>query len=97
VDWTPCSGAINDAEFPVLVERPGVAFGHGDDWLVNDTLVIQHSVMTWEATCTTQRIGLVLGTSTPGCAIDGELYVDRAFGTAFMRPTTVGASCAAAP
>jgi hypothetical protein len=42
-----------------------------------------------------QHPGLMFGTSTPGCTIRADVYVDRAFGTLLMLPTSVAAACTA--
>jgi hypothetical protein len=45
-----------------------------------------------QATCRTEP-GIALATSTPGCDMAADVYVDRAFGTLLFVPTAVGASC----
>lgn len=82
--WTPCDGTLSDAEFPVLAQME-VPFGWG-----SGTLLVQHSVYSISAACETQWPGMVLGTSTPGCAITADLYLDTAFGTVF--PVLVSAT-----
>jgi hypothetical protein len=84
--WIPCTGPLTDGAFLPFtsVERP---FGAGE------TLVLQHALLSTSPTCTLQQPGLHLGTSTPGCEMVADLYVDTMFGTLLTVPSSVGASC----
>lgn len=85
--WLPCSGSLQDADFPVYAQAE-TRFGSG-----SESLLVQHSVQSISATCTAQEPGLHLGTSTPGCAIQADLYVDRAYGTILTIPTLASPEC----
>lgn len=85
--WVPCAGTLDDADFPVLARSAEVPYGSGE------TFLLQHSILSASATCTPQQPGLVIGTSTPGCSIQADVFVDRAFGTLLMLPTSVSAAC----
>ncbi len=87
VRWTPCDGTLTDAAFAVLEETPSIAFGQGD------TLVLQHSILSTSAACAVQAPGMALASTTPGCAIAGDVYVDRLFGTLVFLPSSVAPGC----
>jgi hypothetical protein len=86
VTWMPCTGTLMDAGFQPMAKSE-VPFGSGE------TLVLEHTVLSTSATCALQSPGLYLATSTPGCAMSAEVYVDTMFGTLLMLPTEIGASC----
>jgi hypothetical protein len=88
VTWTPCTGTLTDDTFLPLT-ADGTRFGAGE------TLVVQHAVLSTAPTCTPQRPGLHLESSTPGCSIVAEVLIDTMFGTLLTMPTSVGASCSA--
>src|SRR5574342_511625 len=85
--WTPCADTFGDADFPVLAQSAEVPYGTGE------TLRLQHSVLSTNAACAPQHPGLMVGTSTPGCTIRADVYVDQAVGTLLMVPTSVSAAC----
>ena len=85
--WVPCAGTLGDDDFPVLARSAEVPYGSGE------TFLLQHSVLSTAASCAPQRPGLVLGTSTPDCSIQADVFVDRAFGTLLMIPSSVSAAC----
>jgi hypothetical protein len=85
--WIPCSGSLQDADFPVYAQTE-TRFGSG-----SESFLVQHSVQSITAICTTQEPGLQLGTSTPGCLIQADLYMDRAFGTVLAIPTLTSPEC----
>lgn len=85
--WTPCAGTLGDGDFPVLVESAEAGYGNGE------TFVLQHSVLSTDAACAPQHPGLVVGTSTPGCTIQADVFVDEVFGTLLMIPSAVSAAC----
>jgi hypothetical protein len=84
--WLPCQGTLTDAD-PALheVEVPTLT--------PSQRVFLQHAVLSRQATCRTERPGIALATSTPGCDMAADVYVDRAFGTLLFVPTAVGASC----
>ncbi len=87
VRWTPCEGTLTDAAFAVLAEAPAVGFGQGD------ALVLQYSVLSTSAACAVQAPAMTLASTTPGCAIAGDVYVDRVFGTLVFLPSSVAPEC----
>lgn len=86
--WTPCVGTLSDASFEVLHQTVSL---HSTQ--VQDDLLIQHSVLSAEATCQPRQPGILLATSTPGCAMAASVYLDRMFGTLLFVPTDVAPSC----
>jgi hypothetical protein len=72
--WTPCSTVARDEDFPVFasMEVPLSA---------SETLIVEHSWLSTTLDCSTQTLGLTVGTSTPGCLITQIAYLDRMFGT----------------
>ena len=87
--WTPCGGVLDDGDFPVLAQSAEVPYGTGE------IFTLQHSVLSATAACASQHPGLMVGTSTPGCSMRADVYVDKAFGTVLMLPTFVAAACTA--
>lgn len=85
--WTPCDGVLDDGDFPVLAQSAEVPYGTGE------IFTLQHSVLSAAAACAPQHPGLMVGTSTPGCSIRADVFVDRAFGTLLMVPTSVSSAC----
>ncbi len=85
--WTPCDGVLDNGDFPVLAQSAELPYGTGE------TLVLQHSVLSAAAACAPQHPGLMVGTSTPGCTIQTDVFVDKAFGTLLMIPSFVSAAC----
>lgn len=84
--WLPCQGTLGDADaalhalaLPTLVtvEQP----------------TLEHAVLSRDPACRTERPGMALATSTPGCDVSAEVYVDRAFGTLLFVPTSVAPAC----
>jgi hypothetical protein len=86
--WTPCVGTLGDASFEVLHQAVSL---HSSG--AQDDLLLQHSVLSAEATCQPRRPGVLLATSTPGCAMAASVYLDRMFGTLLFVPTAVAPSC----
>lgn len=80
--WSPCS---DPGAFEVLAETP---FPLRD----GDTLVLQYGVQG-SGECAPQRPGLLAGTSTPGCAIRAEVFVDRLAGKLLLQPTFASPVC----
>lgn len=85
--WTPCSGAVSDADFAPLAQTEV-----GMPWST-EKVVLQHGVLSNESTCRPQMPGLAMGTTTPGCELASLVYVDRAFGTLLFAPVSASASC----
>lgn len=85
-----CGAPITDANFPVL-DTAEVPFGD------REALVLQSSMVGVEGACTVQTPGLVLGTSTPGCRFEADVFVDTVFGTLLMVPASVDPACTVAP
>jgi hypothetical protein len=86
--WWPCQGALDDATFPVYHQSAEVV-APGDP----DTLLLQYSVVSTSLTCKEQRPYLSFGSTTPGCELSAQLYVDRMFGTFVFDPTFAADPC----
>jgi hypothetical protein len=84
--WAPCIGTLTDAGFQVMAEID-VPFGAGE------SLLLQHSVLSTTAACKPQVPALTLATTTQGCEIAADVFVDTMFGTLLILPTSVGSSC----
>ncbi|WP_248360847.1 hypothetical protein [Anaeromyxobacter oryzae] len=84
--WLPCQGDLSDADVEVLHETEIPFLG-------SQRLFLQHSVLSRLPTCQPQQPGIALATSTPGCAVAADVYVDRAFGTLLLVATEVASSC----
>lgn len=54
---------------------------------------VEQSWLSKTTGCAAQRPGLVVGTSTAGCAISATTYVDRMFGTLAFLTGTVSPAC----
>ena len=89
VDWS-CSAPVTDANFPVL-DTAEVPFGD------RETLILQNTTVGVDEACSVQEPGLVVGTSTPGCRFQADLFVDTVFGTLLWLPTSVDPACTVAP
>jgi hypothetical protein len=85
--WVPCQGTLSDDDVEVLheTEIPFLA--------PSQQLFIQHSVLSRLPTCQSQQPGIALATSTPGCALAADVYIDRMFGTLLFVATKVASSC----
>jgi hypothetical protein len=86
--WTPCAGTLRDASFEVLHQTVSLHSGQ-----VQDDLLLQHAVLSADATCRPRQPGILLATSTPGCVMAATVYLDRMFGTLLFVPTAVAPSC----
>jgi len=84
--WLPCQGTLTDADPPLREVEVATL-------QPSQRLFLQHAVLSREAACRTEQPGMALATSTPGCELAADVYVDRAFGTLLFVPTAVGASC----
>jgi hypothetical protein len=80
--WYPC---VDPLEFEVLTETAVPLDG-------GDTFVLQYGVQM-DATCTPQRPGLLIGTTTPDCALQAKVFVDRLSGTLLMQPSAASSAC----
>ncbi len=78
--WDPCTGP-----FEVLAET-AVSLASGG------TFVVQYGVQS-DGTCEPQRPGVLLGSTTPGCAMDGRLFIDRLSGTLLLQPGDTPPAC----
>lgn len=99
--WLPCEGTLTDADpalrevelpVPAAPAAPAVAAAAAPA-PAPARLYLQHAVLSRQPACRTERPGLSLATSTPGCQITSVLYVDRAFGTLLFLPYIVSPSC----
>ncbi len=84
--WEPCQGTLSDSA-PALHEVEGRSL------VTVDRPFLQHAALSREPACRTERPGVALATSTPGCDVSADVYVDRAFGTLLFVPTSVAAAC----
>jgi hypothetical protein len=89
VGWS-CTAPVTDANFPVL-DTAEVPFGDGA------RLVLQSTTIGVDEACVVQTPGLVVGSSTPGCRFQADLFVDTAFGTLLWIPNSVDPACTVAP
>jgi hypothetical protein len=84
--WLPCAAPLSDGESPIF-EEVDLPFGKGE------TLALQRSTLAVDTACPSQAPGLTVGTSTTGCYFSADVYVDTAYGTLLMAPTSVEAAC----
>ncbi len=89
VGWS-CSAPVTDASFPVL-DTAEIPFGN------RETLVLESTTVGVDEACVIQAPALALGSSTPGCRAEADVFVDTVFGTLLMVPTSVDAACTVAP
>jgi hypothetical protein len=85
--WKPCEGTLSDVGDEVLHQEEIPVAGS------SERVLLQHAVLSRQATCQTQQPGIVLATSTPDCSVAADVYMDRMFGTVLFVPTAVAASC----
>jgi hypothetical protein len=84
--WTPCTSVATDSDFPVYASTEARIS-------TTESVRIEQSWLSTSTACSPQRPGLVVGTSTAGCAISATAYVDRMFGTLAFLTESVSPSC----
>ncbi len=84
--WAPCTAPLDDAGFAILGEET-YPYGH------RSTLAVQYGALATSTACAAQQPGLLLSTSTAGCGMTVEVYVDRRFGTILTVPSSPTAEC----
>lgn len=89
LDWY-CSAPLTDSNPPIL-DTAEVPFGD------RETLVLQATTIGVEEACVVQKPALVVGSSTPGCRAEADVFVDTVFGTLLMVPTSIDPACTVAP
>ena len=57
-----------------------------------DTFILQYGVQA-DAACAPQRPGLLVGTGTPSCALDAQVFVDWLSGTLLVEPLATSPAC----
>jgi hypothetical protein len=87
--WIPCTSVAADGDFPVYASFAAPV----PDGVVN----VQQSWLSTTIDCSSQRPGLVVGTSTPGCAISATAYVDRMFGSLAFLTESASPACSGQP
>ena len=91
VSWRPCTAPLTDNAFQVLAQSSQNPFG------MNESLMTQNTVVSLSSSCPVQMPAVQIGTSTPGCSIGSEVYVDKMFGSLVMIPSGVTAPCTTTP
>jgi hypothetical protein len=86
ISWTPCTPPLTDGGFAPLDEG---TYPYGNQ----STLAVQYGPLATSTICAAQRPGLSLSTSTAGCGMAVEVYVDRRFGTILTVPSSPTAEC----
>jgi hypothetical protein len=87
--WIPCASVAADADFPVYSSAAAP--------IPDGLVLVQQSWLSTTISCSPQRPGLVVGTSTPGCSISSTAYVDRMFGSLAFLTESASPACSGQP